>query len=616
MRGVSHVVWPRGKPYNPNLRQVQGNLMGAIAEARLCVDAELEMPAVRASRLRIASLPRTAEVLPASDLLLMLFRWLWPIPFVALAWWGLSKLPRDAEPDAEPQWDGRSLRFPLDPLDKVSLAILVGLWFFVWLGRNSIFPVPPDSYYHLMVAQHVYDTHSVPIWNSWEWQPLGRPHLYPPLYHILLAFAAVPFHGDLMAAFQNLQPAMLPFAHFTTWYLARWLFGSRRALLALLIVGMDPVLVTSSALGMPGVLVTSWISLLVVFFLSGRWVLASAMLALAFYTHLGIPALALAGLAIFSLLQRRYLLRFCAMTAIAVALAAPWLLRIYVFRDWFSHPLDQGLYGEIEPWKLPFVKFAWLQMVNVFLILPVLFALPRIRWRETRNQVLLCLLLGCLPMLFSYGGRYYIHTVHLWAIFAALPFTGFLGEPLRWRRVVAVALLALCPAPSLIGQGTPFASGVYPMPSAWLVSPVVAAGGLRYFDGGGRLGFVSLDDCRVVSDEIKARTEPDQIVSLTWDRDLGVAIGFLSGHPIDTGAWEETMPNELSRDLIRWYAFHDPTACYLSRFGYGVPHGIPERRVAGLYLGIREPVDEEGGAIDAAKKAERKKQRKSQRKQE
>jgi hypothetical protein len=541
----------------------------------------------------MTAIPRAAAMFPSLDLVLLLVRWLWPIPVVAMVWWLLRKLPSEAESEPEPQWDGRSLWFPLDPLDKLSLAILFGLWALVWLGRNSIFPVPPDSYYHLMVAREVYETHAVPLWNTWEWQPLGRPHLYPPLYHILLALAAVPFRGDLMAAFQNLQPAMLPFAHLTTWYLARWLFGPKRALLTLLIVGMDPVLVTSSALGMPGVLVTSWVSLLVVFFLSGRWVWATVMLALAFYTHLGIPALALVGLAMFSLLQRRYLVRFLGMTALAIALAAPWFIRIYVFRDWFTHPLDQGLYGEIDPWKLPFMKFIWLQMVNVFVLLLVLFALPRIRWRERRNQVLLCLLIGFLPMLFNYGGRYYIHTVHLWAIFAALPFTGFLGEPLRWRRVGTVALLALCPAPSLIGGGTPFAPGVYPMPSAWLAAPAVAAGGLRLLDGGGRLGFVSLDDCREVSNEINAIVEPDQIIYLTWDRDLGVAIGFLSGHPIDTGAWEETMPDELSRYLIRWYAFNDPTPCYLARFGYGVPHEIPERKVAGLYLGIREPGSED-----------------------
>lgn len=543
-------------------------------------------------RVRMRAMPCRADVLAWSNPAIMMMLWLWPIPFVIVAWRLLRKLPPNPDAAPEPEWDRRPLLFSLDPLDKLSLSILLGLFALVWLGRNSIFPVPPDSYYHLMVAREVYETHSVPLWNTWEWAPLGRPHLYPPLYHIMLAIGAIPFQGDLLAAFRNLQPAMLPFAHFTTWYLARWLFGSRRALIALLIVGMDPVLVSSSALGMPGVLVTSWISLLVVFFLAGRWILACAMLALAFYTHLGIPALALIGLGAFCLLQKRYLTRYIAMTAVAAALAIPWFVRLYVFRDWFTHPLDQGLYGIIEPWKLPFIKLAWLQMINVFVVLLLILALPRIRWRESRNQVLLCLLLGFLPMLFSYGGRYYIHTIHLWAIFAALPFIGFLGEPWRWRQVGALALLALCPTPSLIGHGTPYLPGVYPMPSAWIVGPVVAAGGLRYLDGGGRLGFASLDECREVSEEIRAKTEPDQIVYLTWDRDLGVAIGFFTGHPIDTGAWEETMPDELSRTLIRWYAFHDPTPCYVSRETYGVPHQIPERAIAGMYLGLLDPNDE------------------------
>jgi len=542
------------------------------------------------------------------ELLLVLVRWLWFIPFVACVWWLWRKLPPEGESDSEPQWDGRSLWFPLEPLDKLSLAIVFGLWLLLWLGRNTMFPVPPDSFYHLMVAREVYETQSVPLWNSWEWQPLGRPHLYPPVYHILLALAAVPFHGDFLAAFQNLQPAMLLFAHLTTWYLARWLFGPRRALIALLIVGMDPSLAVTSILGTPGVLGTSLVSLLAVFFLSGRWICASALLALAFYTHSGTPALALLGLGAFSLLQRRYFVRFLGMAAIAIVLALPWFARDLVFRDWFSHPVDAGLYGEFESWQLPFAKIAWLQMVNLFVLLLALAALPRVRWRETRNQVLLCLLLGFLPMLFSYGGRYYIHTVHLWAIVAALPFTGFLGEPLRWRRVVAAAFLALCPAPTLFGWGTPFAPGVYPMPSAWSVVPAVAAGGLRYLDGGGRLGFVSLDDCREVSEEIRTRTTPDQIVYLGWDRDLGVAVGFLSDRPIDTGAWEETMPGELSRSLIQWSAMNDPAACYLSRFGYGGRRDVAKNRIADLYLGVREPKKEKKNSPDGSGKRQKNRQ--------
>ncbi len=290
-------------------------------------------------------------------------------------------------------------------------------------------------------------------------------------------------------------------------------------------------------------------------------------------------------------------------------LAAPWFIRIVVFRDWFSHPLEQGLYGTIESWKLPFVKLVWLQMIDVFIVLLVLIAVPRIRWRETRNQLLLCLLIGFLPMLFSYGGRYYIHTVHLWAIFAAVPFMGYLRESARWRKIGILALLALCPAPSLIGRGTPFPSGVYPMPSAWMVPPAVAVGGLRYLDGGGALGFASLEDCKEAADDIRARTKPEGIVYLTWDRDLGVTIGFLADRPIDVGAWEETMPDESSRVLIRWYAFHDPHACYLSRMSFGIPAGVPKQPVDGMYLGFRNDARKGRDANADTKKHGKKKEK-------
>ncbi|MCC6694334.1 MAG: hypothetical protein IT365_01770 [Candidatus Hydrogenedentes bacterium] len=525
---------------------------------------------------------------PEAGLLTMLAWWCWPLPFAALAWWLLRRFPREVEQAPEPEWLGRPLTFRLEPLDRISLAILAGLAVFLWLGRNTVFPIPPDAYYHLLVARQVYETGTIPLWNTWEWAPLGRPHLYPPGYHLLLAAAAIPFRGDFLAAFRWLTPAILPFAYFTTWYLARWLFDARRAFVALLIVGMDAVLVFSAVMGTPGVLATSLISIFFVLFLSGRTIPAAVVAVLAVYTHLGIPALAFLGLLIFSLINRAHLPRLLCIALMTALAAAPWYARVFVFRDWFSHPIDLGVYGEFTPWMRSIMKFTWLQMANVFLMVAVVLAIPRIQWREKRNQLLLAFLVALLPMLFSYGGRYYIHTIHIWAIVAAALFTGFLKEPLRWKRIGALALLALCPAPALVGTGSPLRPGAYPVPSAWMLGPPVAMGALRYLDGGKALGFASFEDCAAVAERVRKETAPDQILYFTWDRDTALTVAFLANRRVDVGAWEETMPSRLQQDLIRWYAYHDPHACYISRLGYGVPRDITEEAVGGLFLGLRD----------------------------
>ena len=553
---------------------------------------------------------------PDVGLLATLARWCWPLPFAVLAWWLLRRIPAESEHAPEPDWLHRPLTFRLELLDRISLSILASLALLFWLGRNTIFPVPPDAYYHLLVARHICETGSIPLWNSWEWAPLGRPHLYPPGYHLLLAAMAIPFRGDFLAAFRWLTPAILPFAYFTTWYLARWLFDARRAFVALLIVGMDAVLVFSAVMGTPGVLATSLVSIMLVLFLSGRTVPAAFLAVLAAYTHLGIPTLAFGGLAIFCLFNWAYLPRLVAIAVITALAVAPWYARVFVFRDWFSHPIDLGVYGEFEPWLRPIMKFTWLQMANVFLILAVVIALPRIRWREKRNQLLLAFVVALLPMLFSYGGRYYIHTIHIWAIFAAVLFTGLLTQPLRWKRVGAVALLALCPAPALVGTGSPLLPGAYPVPSAWMLGPPVAMGALRYLDGGKALGFASFEDCGAVAERVKKETAPDQILYFTWDRDTALTVALLAHRRVDVGAWEETMPNGPQRDLIRWYAYHDPHACYISRVGYGVPRDLTEEFVGDLFLGLRDSAVQSAPANTPAKESGARAKSRARRKQE
>jgi asparagine N-glycosylation enzyme membrane subunit Stt3 len=50
-------------------------------------------------------------------------------------------------------------------------------------------PLKYDSYYHVRVAQEVLDTGALPAEDPWP--EGGRPHIYPPLYHLLVALASM-----------------------------------------------------------------------------------------------------------------------------------------------------------------------------------------------------------------------------------------------------------------------------------------------------------------------------------------------------------------------------------------------------------------------------------------
>lgn len=517
-------------------------------------------------------------------------RWGWGVPFLVLLWWLTRNLRQEPDEAPEPDWIGRPLWFPLERLDRVSLGICAAIGILFWIGRASINPYPPDSIYHLLVARRIYETGSVPMWCDWQFFPLGRPHLYPPLFHLLLAGAARLFRGDFLAGFRFAETVALPFIFFSTWYLARWLFDARRAFVALLIAGTDYSLVFTAAMGTPSVLATSLMSLMIVFFLSGRWLVATLLSVTMLYTHMGIPPIALGALAVFSLFHRRYLPGFLALTAISLLAFVPWYARLYVFRDWFTHPLEEGVYGAIPAEWLPFYKIAWLQFVSFSIVVIVARAFRGLRWRERRNQVLLIAIVACLPMLFSYGGRFYTHSLHLWAILAAGIFARFLRAPVRPRRILAFGLLALAPTVGIMGTGTPIPPGVYPSPSAWLIAPVVATRALDLINEAQPPGYITWRQAEAVAARVKELTVPGQPVYFQGDRDFALMIEWLADRPIDTGAWEETQPNKQARALIDWIANENPNGCWVSRSSVGFPADVNVEEIAGLYVGARHAV--------------------------
>ncbi|MDZ4859811.1 MAG: hypothetical protein SGI88_12610 [Candidatus Hydrogenedentes bacterium] len=514
-------------------------------------------------------------------------RWAWGIPVFALLWWLTRRLRHDPHELREPRWEGRALWFTLERLDRVSLGIIAGAGLLFWLGRNTVDPIPPDSVYHLLVARRITELGAIPWWDDWQFAPLGRPHLYPPLFHLLLAGAAKLAGGDFITGFRWVESLALPFTFFSTWYLARWLFDARRAFVALLIVGTDYSLVFTSVMGTPSVLSTSLFSILIVFFLSGRWLVATAIAIMIVYTHLGVPTIMFGALTIFCVFNRRYLPQLLAMAAITLVTGLPWYARLVIFRDWFAHPLELGVYGALPSEWIWFYKIAWLQFISISILVLMIRSFRGLRWGEPRNQILLAIIAASLPMLLNYGGRFYTHSLHIWAILAGGLFAQYLVAPVSRKRIIAFCLLALTPSAGIMGTGTPIGPGVYPMPSAWLLGPFIAAGGLRLVNDSQPPGYVTWAQTSAVGERVAALTEPDQIIYCEHDRDFALMVQWHAHRPIDTGAWEETQPGKQAMELIDWAGRNNPRACFVSRFNVGFPADMYVEQVGDLFIAIR-----------------------------
>jgi 4-amino-4-deoxy-L-arabinose transferase-like glycosyltransferase len=66
----------------------------------------------------------------------------------------------------------------------LSLILLASLFLRGWISNFKVILIDYDAFYHARIAQEIYNTHHIPVWDSQELG--GIPHYYPPIYHILI----------------------------------------------------------------------------------------------------------------------------------------------------------------------------------------------------------------------------------------------------------------------------------------------------------------------------------------------------------------------------------------------------------------------------------------------
>ena len=515
----------------------------------------------------------------------------------------LRRLPLRTEATAVvPTGLPKSIRFPLEPLDYVSFGLLVLLTGILSFAYRTLPPFPPDSIYHVLVAQHILDKGVVPFWNDWEYAPIGRPHLYPPLYHLMLAGCAKLYHGDVLAAYQTIQPLMLPFSYFCTWLLARWLFGARHAFFALLLVGSDMQFAVMGGMAAPSLLAGAFVSLMVLFFLSGHLLIAILLGILSAYAHLSILPMAFAGLAAFCLWQRVYRFRLILLIATVILSAIPWITWLWVNHSGFRHPMDL-----LQPTWSPITRFAmkvsWLQMINLGILIMAGFAIRRTHWCDPRNRLVLVFLLAFLPMLLSYGGRYFSQTLSFWCILAAGYLAAWDWRPQTLRRKVMIGLMPLLPTVIVVGTYVGLPVGPIPMPSAWLAPPALASGLVQSMLDGNSL--YAFKDCLRAGEYIQANSSPSTVLFIKASGPEAIIklfpLAFYAHRKTNLGVWEETAPSPELMSTVNAYArdFRGE-ACYVAFKAENLPLDTTKVQFGTFWVGIRHTKPEKGmGSSDS-----------------
>jgi|GEM_PF-1434184 len=203
-----------------------------------------------------------------------------------------------------------------------------GLIFFFTLlqvVRWKMLPQFIDDYYHLLVAQNFIKAGGWVGWDFFEYAPWGRPHLYPPVYHMVLSFF-LKIGVQPLVLLKTVEVAVVPAFLITLFLTARKMFSGLFAFFAVLICGSYFHFFVSLTSNVPA-------TLALVFGLAGSMgivrrdtIAAVGGLVLCAYTHTGISLAFLSGSIVFFILQRQSLRWFLTVIFSVVLFSSPlWL---------------------------------------------------------------------------------------------------------------------------------------------------------------------------------------------------------------------------------------------------------------------------------------------------
>ena len=233
----------------------------------------------------------------------------------------------------------------------VSLAAFTLLW----LARWPTFPLVLDPYYHLLVARQIADAGGPIVYEWWEYAPGGRPHLYPPLLHLLLALLLKSGASPILAI-RLLSVSLLPGLLLSMFLVARRLLGASVAAAALW-MGMLPfsfhlhsAITLAATLGM---ILMLW---LVDALERGRGLAAGLLIALLYYTHLSLPWMALVAVTCYGV-YRPSVRGDIKNASWGLLPALPWIVHIVRHRAAF-HPFPREENTLIELMPLLYVMGA------------------------------------------------------------------------------------------------------------------------------------------------------------------------------------------------------------------------------------------------------------------
>jgi len=204
--------------------------------------------------------------------------------------------------------------------------VIISCFLALQILRWRIFPQFLDMYYHLSAAWGFVKAGGYTGWDFWQYAPVGRVNIYPPVLHIILAFFLKLGVNNLILAkfFETVFPVLFLLA---LWRFTAKNYGKRLAFFCLVCAGSSFSFYLSLINNIPATL-----ALIFGFFcydqlLKGKALRAGLLLALCFYTHIGVSWFLTLSILIFGILERSYRKEIKFLIVFALILSAPMLIK-------------------------------------------------------------------------------------------------------------------------------------------------------------------------------------------------------------------------------------------------------------------------------------------------
>lgn len=275
----------------------------------------------------------------------------------------------------------------LDRYDLISFGMIALILIFSLIRFNYL-PQFVDGYYHLSAATGFIKSGGWVGWSWWDYAPLGRPQIYPPLYHFLLAFIQKLGLSGL-DSLRITEVLIAPLFFFISWFVLRKLASAWFAFINLLTLSSFFSFYAHSSANVPATIALIFGFLSWYFFKKGKWISASLFLILSFYTHGGIPWIFFISF-LSVMLIKKYRLISLKIVLISLTGALPVFFHQFRYLEYLQFHFTGQIY---------FIHF------SIFILVLGCISLFSHRERDLKSSLFLGYLIGSLIIFFKYPYR-------------------------------------------------------------------------------------------------------------------------------------------------------------------------------------------------------------------